>query len=168
MNAPVQRFFSLSDRIGRLRYFTYTLAAMVASAFVLLAIYLASLLLPPALGQLVSTVSFILVKNVMIPLVVFVMSIRRLHDLGYSGWWSLTILVPFVTLVLLALPGKKDANRFGPPPGDNPPALAAAAAGLPAAVLGLYFYMVSINPAPPAADAPAAGSRAPLKAYGTK
>lgn len=45
---------------------------------------------------------------------------RRMHDLGYSGWWALILLVPLVGgLVLLALflmPGNPDSNRFGAPP----------------------------------------------------
>jgi uncharacterized membrane protein YhaH (DUF805 family) len=76
--------------------------------------------------------------------VVFVAQIRRLHDLGRSGWWAVglqagtlglgvalvalghseqqaPILVGAATLlivVVLGLPrGTPHANRFGPPPG---------------------------------------------------
>lgn len=42
--------------------------------------------------------------------------IRRLHDLNYSGWYFLLILIPFVnlglTLGLLFMPGKKEGNRW--------------------------------------------------------
>ena len=163
-------FFSLSDRIGRLRYFTYTLIALVACGLGLIPIYLLSLLMPDALGKLLSTTSFILVKNVMIPLIVFVMSIRRLHDLNANGWWALTVLIPFVTLVLLVLPGQRETNRYGPPPPANPASLALAAVLLPTAVVGLYFFMVSINAAMKPVTAPAADGQAhpPLRNYGGK
>lgn len=43
----------------------------------------------------------------------------RLHDVGYSGWW--TILVMFTSLlgiiILASYPGKKEANKYG----DVPP-----------------------------------------------
>lgn len=45
--------------------------------------------------------------------------VRRMHDVGRSAWWLLSLLVPGVNvitlLVLFAWPGKSDENRFGPP-----------------------------------------------------
>ncbi len=153
--ATTAQFFSLSDRVGRVRYFVYILGAMLACGFMLVFIYLVGLLLPTTLSKLISVTSFILVKNVMFPLIVFVMSIRRLHDFDLSGWWSLLVLIPFVTLALLFIPGKKLANRFGPPPAPNPTSLLVTAVALPLALLGLYFFVVSVNPevkAPAATD----------------
>lgn len=141
--APV--FFSLSGRIGRLRYFSYTLIAIIGCCLLLLVIYMISLLLPAALGKLISVSSFILVKNVMIPMIVFVMSIRRLHDLNANGWWALTILIPLVTLILLVLPGQRVANDYGQAPTRNPQRLLAVAITLPIALLAFYLWMVEIN-----------------------
>jgi uncharacterized membrane protein YhaH (DUF805 family) len=164
--SAVPHFFSLSDRVGRLRYFTYIIGAMVGCGFVLVAIYLLAMLLPASLGKLVSVTSYILVKSVVIPLIVFVMSIRRLHDFNASGWWSLTVLIPFVTLALLFVPGNKEANRFGPPPAPNPAGLRLAAIVLPAAVLSLYFFVVSINPDPKSPPPPAeSGTKPQLRSY---
>ncbi|WP_176691666.1 DUF805 domain-containing protein [Superficieibacter electus] len=50
--------------------------------------------------------------------------IRRLHDLNWSGWWVILILllaqVPLgnllFTLTLSLLPGTSGLNRFGAPP----------------------------------------------------
>ncbi|QXO15563.1 DUF805 domain-containing protein [Vibrio ostreae] len=45
------------------------------------------------------------------------LTVRRLHDLGHSGWWSLVFLVPaigvLILLVLMLLPGEKQANQYG-------------------------------------------------------
>jgi len=45
---------------------------------------------------------------------------RRLHDIGWSGWWQLLHILPLVgSLVLLGLmllPGEPEPNRFGPSP----------------------------------------------------
>jgi len=42
---------------------------------------------------------------------------RRLHDTGRSGWWQLIVFLPLVgtvvLMVLLALPGNCDDNRYG-------------------------------------------------------
>lgn len=152
--AAVAQFWSMSARIGRLRYFCYTLFAMLGLAVGLVVIYLLCLLLPTPLASIISSASFILAKNLLIPLVVFVMSIRRLHDLDLSGWWSLAVLIPFATLLLLVLQGKPVPNRFGPPPADNRPALTWSALLLPVAVIGLYLFLVEINPPRDAGSAP--------------
>lgn len=45
---------------------------------------------------------------------------KRWHDLGMSGWMVLTLLIPFVNLLVLLFlglaPGKPAANRYGTPP----------------------------------------------------
>ncbi len=74
--------------------------------------------------------------------------IRRLHDIGRSGWWSVIqipmslmspraiydhsitgpvhvaldiffIVITLYALTLLLVPGSKGDNRFGPPPSPN-------------------------------------------------
>lgn len=43
------------------------------------------------------------------------LAVRRLHDVGLSGWWALALLLPGLNLVgyalLLGLPGKPEAKR---------------------------------------------------------
>jgi len=56
--------------------------------------------------------------------------VRRLHDIGYSGWWLLLLIIPFIgpvaLLVMFCLAGDQGDNKYGPAP-------AAAAAPAPAA-----------------------------------
>ena len=40
-------------------------------------------------------------------------AIRRMHDIGRSGWW---ILLPFVNLVFLCLDSQPSENEYGPNP----------------------------------------------------
>lgn len=56
-----------------------------------------------------------------------ILTVRRLHDINFRGWWYLLILVPLVgaiaILVMCVLPGTKGPNRFGADPlggGMNP------------------------------------------------
>ena len=41
---------------------------------------------------------------------------QRMHDLNKSGWWQLTLCVPFVLLVLIFKKGTDGTNHFGPDP----------------------------------------------------
>jgi len=47
-------------------------------------------------------------------------SVRRLHDIGKSGWWLLLLLVPFigpiVLLVFFVLDSQPGVNAYGPNP----------------------------------------------------
>ncbi|MFI7081302.1 DUF805 domain-containing protein [Micromonospora sp. NPDC049903] len=47
-------------------------------------------------------------------------SVRRLHDLGRSGWWLLIGLIPIVGWIVLVVffvqDGQPGLNRFGPSP----------------------------------------------------
>ncbi|MGR3434729.1 MAG: DUF805 domain-containing protein, partial [Shimia sp.] len=45
------------------------------------------------------------------------LSVRRLHDVGRSGWWLLLYLTVIGILVIIwwaAQPGERETNRFGP------------------------------------------------------
>lgn len=163
--SPLPRFFSLSDRVGRVRYFTYIVGALTACGFLLVLIYIAASLLPVGLGKVVSVTSYVMIKNVIFPLIVFIMSIRRLHDFDLSGWWSLLVLIPLAPLVLVVLPGKKETNRFGPVPAPNPTSLKLTAIVLPCALWALYQYMLDVNPPTRALEAPAAGTKPGLRSY---
>jgi len=46
-------------------------------------------------------------------------TIRRIHDVGKSGWFA---LIPFYNFVLMCTDGTKGPNRFGPDPktSDSP------------------------------------------------
>ena len=48
-------------------------------------------------------------------------SVKRLHDIDFRGWWVLVNLVPGIgSLVMLVVngvvPGTQGPNRFGPKP----------------------------------------------------
>ncbi|WP_114965748.1 DUF805 domain-containing protein [Alkalilacustris brevis] len=47
-------------------------------------------------------------------------SVRRLHDLGRSGWWYLLVFIPVIGWLVLLFwyvqPGTSGANEYGPDP----------------------------------------------------
>ncbi len=43
--------------------------------------------------------------------------VRRLHDLGYSGWLAIGVVaIPYVSVFLLLFSGEKGPNVYGPAP----------------------------------------------------
>lgn len=49
--------------------------------------------------------------------------VRRLHDIGHSGWWALTAFIPFVGFIPWIYVGLQDSqpgpNQYGPSPKEN-------------------------------------------------
>ncbi|VXB52904.1 conserved membrane hypothetical protein [Pseudomonas sp. 8AS] len=111
------RVFSVTGRIGRVRYLGWSMAmAFAAMGVGLLA----------ALGSAISpAIGIILVIALAIGAIVVGVQIgvQRLHDIGWSGWLLLLNLVPVVggvfSLIMLLVPGTTAANRYGPPPPPN-------------------------------------------------
>lgn len=111
------KVFSLSGRIGRLRYLAWSMVALAAvSAAFLLASLLLGLLAPTGIGAMLLILVTAGVVNVQI-------GVQRLHDIGLSGWLMALHFVPvlgsLMPLALAAVPGKREANRFGAPPPPN-------------------------------------------------
>lgn len=49
----------------------------------------------------------------------FALSIRRLHDIGLSGWWVIVSVVPYASLLLIVfslVDSQKGTNKWGPSP----------------------------------------------------
>ena len=65
------------------------------------------------------------------------LTVLRCHDLNWSGWWSLLMLIPYAgslfNLVLLFVPGTRGSNDFGRP--SHPP-------GMPA--LGISVLVIAL------------------------
>lgn len=88
--------------------------------------------------------------------VIWLFSIQRLHDIGWSGWVTLLLLLPGANLLLIVLlalwPGVAGVNRYGPRPPPNrfwhwlagllAPLLMAAMMGSSAYVVGSQLYTV--------------------------
>jgi len=106
------KLFSSKGRIGRLRYLAYTSGASVIHA-IGLSVVTIGLAGSPALT----------VASLLLALVVMwfgiITSIKRCHDLGISGWWVLTLIIPVIVLAWIFWPGSQGENRFGPPPPPN-------------------------------------------------
>jgi uncharacterized membrane protein YhaH (DUF805 family) len=108
----------MSNRIGRLEFLFWFVASFLGYA-ILLAIVAAithtairfdqtRLPLPQALCVIGAAV------------VVLKAALSRFHDIGWSGWAALLMVIPLVDIIalllLVVLPGQKRPNLYGQPP----------------------------------------------------
>lgn len=118
-----------TGRLGRLRYFAGGMFALVPF-FVLVSLWgLINILT----GTSSSTASGLVnvTNNIIIPILfaaAFIfwiaayisLAIRRCHDFGYTGWFSLCALIPYAGavfgLIILFKKGDLNANQYGAPP----------------------------------------------------
>lgn len=110
-------YFGVEGRIGRARYLGWSMA-MVLLAIPVFAVLGGLSALSTIFGGLLSFVALIGLAVVS----VFI-GAKRLHDLGWSAWLWLILLIPIIggvfSLVMLIVPGNEGPNRYGPPPPPN-------------------------------------------------
>lgn len=117
--------FGVEGRIGRLRFLAWSMVLSLVTIAVVAVFALAGLALVSSDSTAGLIIGGILAFFLCIAfLIVSIMiSVQRLHDLGWSGWLWLLNLVPFIgsffPLVLLAMPGNSLVNRYGAPPPPN-------------------------------------------------
>jgi len=162
--------YRFNGRIGRLRYLawlaTLLLIAIPASGLLLWLLYLATTYVSGFLVKhyqdfiyyiaiydhiaycLFLLLCFLIGLTVLVFILFF--SAKRLHDIGFSGWFSLILLLPgfnFVLLTaLLIMQGNPQCNSYGSPPPLNSPMVYWLAAlylvPLPFIVIGLLSSLL--------------------------
>lgn len=105
--------WSASGRIGRLRYLAYITGAYLLAA-VLVAL-LTALLRPGEMGAM------ILLVLVYVPMVIFFVlsAIKRSHDMDWTGWSVLLLIIPLIGFIWVFNPGTAGENKYGLPPPPN-------------------------------------------------
>lgn len=111
------RPFTISGRIGRLRYLAWSMV-LVFAMLPVFAVVAGAFALSEVLGFLLGAVAVIALLVVSVQI-----GVQRLHDIGWSGWLFLLNFVPFVgsvfPLLMMLIPGTAGANRYAPPPPPN-------------------------------------------------
>lgn len=109
--------FSVQGRIGRLRYLAWS-CVMSMAGIVLILIAASTMSISGFIG--VPLITLVVIGLMVVGVQI---GVQRLHDIGWSGWLMLLMLVPVVgsifPIVLMLGPGTSGANRFGPPPPPN-------------------------------------------------
>ena len=100
------RFFSISGRIGRVRYVNSLIALNI-------------LLLVAGVALAIIAGPLMLFAGVPYVILVLMLTIQRCHDFDVTGWLALLSLIPYAFLIFCIIPGTKGRNRFGPPTPPN-------------------------------------------------
>ncbi|MCG8624319.1 MAG: DUF805 domain-containing protein [Proteobacteria bacterium] len=139
MLRPYTRFFDFFGRANRREFWLFAIFYLCASFLLLWSALLLGLLFPfPATATVLLIAFYLFAWGSLIPLLA--VAIRRLHDIGRSGWWillglsSVCLLIPpsllggwrgvlwlpvvamLALLVMLMWRGEAGINRFGTPP----------------------------------------------------
>lgn len=111
INVLKYKYFQPQGRARRKEYWMYTLFMYVVAVALIFVAYALS----ETLGSVVYT---LLILGTIAP--GLTLSIRRLHDIGKSGWWMFICLIPFVggivLLVFFCLDSQPGENTYGPNP----------------------------------------------------
>jgi uncharacterized membrane protein YhaH (DUF805 family) len=108
VRSVLTQYATFSGRARRSEYWWFYLAYVIASV--------AASIIDGILGVMVLGV--ILALGLLIPSLA--VSVRRLHDIGKSGWWLLIGLIPLVGVIVLLVFACQDSqpgtNQWGPSP----------------------------------------------------
>ncbi|MDW3224660.1 MAG: DUF805 domain-containing protein [Paracoccaceae bacterium] len=120
VRAVLSKYITFSGRASRSEYWWWILAIFLLSALTQLidALVIAPMLgIVPAAGDDASQpLSLILSLAILLPTVA--VGVRRLHDIGRSGWWLLLSLIPligFLVLLYFYTRPSDPENEWGPP-----------------------------------------------------
>jgi uncharacterized membrane protein YhaH (DUF805 family) len=104
----LQDYVTFSTRAPRSEYWWFQLFGVILVA---IGVVIDALLLRMKLVEEIASL-FILLPNISV-------TMRRLHDLDRTGWWTLLWFLPLVGAIVLIIwfirPGTPGPNRFGPP-----------------------------------------------------
>lgn len=130
MLLALNRYVDFSGRSRRREYWMFVVLILgtILIAGVAMIITKGSFRTQGALATTFTTWAGVALVPMIVPLIA--VTVRRLHDLGLSGWWLVALpigaaipaidaLVPFAHVIVMALPGRKGANRFGDDPKDR-------------------------------------------------
>lgn len=135
------RILSPGGRIGRLRFLAWSfglqLLIMVPAGIVAA--------LAPGLVDVLLGLAYLAIVVITI-----ILGIKRSHDMNWSGWTVLLMLIPIVALIWIFKAGTDGPNRFGNPPPPNTTAIKVFGIGLP--VLTFVLGMVAAIAIPAYSD----------------
>lgn len=117
----LKKYVTFQGRASRSEFWYFNLFNVLINILFFIGIFLALSVENVMVGQVIYMVSLVYMIGVLLPNIA--VSVRRLHDIGKSGWWYFIILVPFVGVFVLLYFFVQDSqinsNYFGENPKDG-------------------------------------------------
>lgn len=114
--AAWQKAFNFSDRSRRAEYWMFGLITFIMIIFLTVIDAIFGLEITEGVGILSTLFSLLII----IPSLS--VTVRRLHDIGKSGWWLLITLIPIIGAIVLLVFTVKDSEPVENEYGMNPKA----------------------------------------------
>lgn len=112
----LKKYFMFSGRARRKEYWMFFFINLLITVILQIA-----LMSSPVSGGINRLLLFLFMAYpwlILIPSIA--VSVRRLHDIGYSGWWYLLnfllVIGNIIFLIMMCQDGNKGLNRFGKDP----------------------------------------------------
>lgn len=130
--------FSSKGRMGRLRYFYYSMVVSIIG-LIFLSLLTGFLVVIKTDGGL--SLGLILFFYFVWMVWFYLITIQRCHDFNMSGWLSSLLLLFPLSLVFYFIPGTKASNKYGLRPPSNSKAVIAGAIILPVIVAFFFLFV---------------------------
>lgn len=117
-----KRYAEFTGRSRRMEYWMFSLIHGVVFLLLEGAVLAVAAVRVPGAAVFIFTLCFLYAVAAMVP--GLAVSVRRLHDMGKSGWWMLLSFVPLLDLLLLVFlcfDSEPGSNRYGPNPKSPEP-----------------------------------------------
>ncbi len=118
MNWYLKCWNQYADFSGRARRKEYWIFSLINGVIIIILYILQMVMIESTLWLIFPIVFFLYALAVFLPSLA--VNIRRLHDIGKSGWWYLIYLIPIIgsiwLLVLMCLDSEPGENQWG----ENP------------------------------------------------
>ncbi|MBD8390022.1 DUF805 domain-containing protein [Dysgonomonas sp. BGC7] len=112
-----EHYADFNGRARRKEYWMFVLFQYI----IVLAVYIVAIILSliaSTLGAIFTGAAGLAMLALLVPSIA--VGVRRLHDIGKSGWMLLVCLIPFIgsiwLLIMLCTEGQKGDNEYGPDP----------------------------------------------------
>ena len=126
LRVMLENYANFSGRARRREYWMFSLFFFI----ICMGLLFLTTLLFLAMGDTVNYTSNEWVNEVLVGLWIlffvahiipgFALTIRRLHDIGKSGWWYLVAFIPYIGSLIIfifsVMPGQVGENTWGPDP----------------------------------------------------
>ncbi len=117
LDVITKHYFDFNGRADRTQYWLYQLFLFISCFILDIIFFFLEFFLEEMLGAILFLPAILfLLYDLALILPTLGITVRRLHDINFRGWWILLVLVPvlgpLVLFVFTVLPGTEGKNRF--------------------------------------------------------